>query len=83
VAAYQQKEVVEVAEDAARQTEALLQAHSVKIATVESTAGPFLGPYRAAADLVALMSQRTSWETPRGRCDEHNNKFSPSYETKV
>src|SRR3954464_8875118 len=23
------------------------------------------------------------WETPRGRCDEHNNKFSLSYETKV
>jgi hypothetical protein len=50
VAAYQQKEVVG---DAARQAEALLQAHSVDIATVESTAGPFLGPYRAAVDLVA------------------------------
>jgi regulator of replication initiation timing len=31
----------------------------------------------------ALMSQRTSWETPRGRYDEHNSKFSLSYETKV
>jgi hypothetical protein len=50
VAAYQHKEVVEVAEDAARQAAALLQAQSVDIATVESTAGPFLGPYRAADD---------------------------------
>jgi regulator of replication initiation timing len=31
----------------------------------------------------ALMSQRTSWETPRGRYDEHNSKFCLSYETKV
>jgi hypothetical protein len=51
---YQQKEVVEVAEDAARQAVALLQLQSVNIATVESTTGPFLGPYRAAVDLVAL-----------------------------
>jgi hypothetical protein len=48
MAAYQHKEVVEVAEDAA-----LLQAQSVDITTVESTAGPFLGPDRAAVDLVA------------------------------
>jgi hypothetical protein len=34
VAAYQQKEVVEVAEDAARQAAALLQSQSVYIATV-------------------------------------------------
>jgi hypothetical protein len=53
VAAYHHKEVVEVAEDAARQAAALLQAQSVDIATVESTAGPFLGPYRAAVYLVA------------------------------
>jgi hypothetical protein len=53
VAAYQQKEVVEVAEDAARQATALLQSQSVDIATVESTVGPFLGPDRAAVDLVA------------------------------
>jgi hypothetical protein len=53
VAAYQQKEVVEVAEDAARQAAALLQSQSVNIATVESTTGPFLGLYRAAVDLVA------------------------------
>jgi hypothetical protein len=45
--------VVEVAEEAARQAAALLQAQSVDIATVESTTGPFLGPYRAAVDLVA------------------------------
>jgi hypothetical protein len=51
VAAYQQK--VEVAEDAARQAAALLQSQSVDITTVESTAGPFLGPYCAAVDLVA------------------------------
>jgi hypothetical protein len=53
VAAYQQKEVVEVAEDAARQAAALLQSQSINIATVESTTRPFLGPYRAAVDLVA------------------------------
>jgi hypothetical protein len=55
VAAYQHKEVVEVAENAARQAAALLQAQSVDIATVESTAGPFLGPYRAAVDLIASV----------------------------
>jgi hypothetical protein len=53
MAAYQQKEVVEVAEDAARKAAAQLQPQYVDIATVESTAGPFLGPYRAAVDLVA------------------------------
>jgi hypothetical protein len=52
MAAYQQKEVVEVAEDAAHQAAALLQSQSVDIATDESTAGPFLGPYRAVVDLV-------------------------------
>jgi ATP/maltotriose-dependent transcriptional regulator MalT len=52
VAAYQQKEVVEVAEDAARQVAALLQSQSVDITTVESTVGPFLGPYRTAVDLI-------------------------------
>jgi hypothetical protein len=52
MAAYQHKEVVEVAEDAARQAAALLQAQSDDIATVESTAGPFLGPYRATVDLI-------------------------------
>jgi hypothetical protein len=45
--------VVEVAEDAARQEAALLQSQSIDITTIESTAGPFLGPYRAAIDLVA------------------------------
>jgi hypothetical protein len=29
-----------------------------------------------------LMSQRTSWETPRGRYDEHSNKFSLSIKPK-
>jgi ATP/maltotriose-dependent transcriptional regulator MalT len=53
VAAYQQKKVVEVAEDAARQAAALLQSQSIDIATVESTVGPIRGPYRAAVDLVA------------------------------
>jgi hypothetical protein len=28
------------------------------------------------------MSQRTSWETPRGRYDEHNSKFSLSMKPK-
>jgi hypothetical protein len=55
VAAHQEKEVLEVAEDATRQAVALLQAQSVDIATVESTAGPFLGPYHAAVDLVASV----------------------------
>jgi hypothetical protein len=31
----------------------------------------------------SLMSHRTSWETPRGRYDEHARKFSLSYGTKV
>jgi hypothetical protein len=43
---------MEVAEDAARQAVALLQAQSVDVATVESMAGPFLGPYRVTVDLV-------------------------------
>jgi hypothetical protein len=30
-----------------------------------------------------LMSHRTSWETLRGRYDEHSSKFSLSYEIKV
>jgi hypothetical protein len=49
VAAYQKEDVVEVA---ACQAAAMLHAQSVDIATVESTAGPFLGPYRTAVDLV-------------------------------
>jgi hypothetical protein len=53
VPAYQQKEVVEVAEDAVRQATVMLQSQSVDIAIVESMAGAFLGPYRAAVDLVA------------------------------
>jgi hypothetical protein len=55
VAAHQEKEVMEVAEDTARQAVDLLQSQSVNIATVESTAGPFLGPYHAAVDLVASV----------------------------
>jgi hypothetical protein len=54
VAAHQEKEVMEVTEDAARQAVALLQGQSIHIATVESTAGPFLGLYHAAIDIVAL-----------------------------
>jgi hypothetical protein len=53
VAAHQEKEVMEVAEDATRQAVALVQAQSIDIATIESMAGPFLGLYRAAVDLVA------------------------------
>jgi hypothetical protein len=53
VAAYQEKEVMEVAEDAERQAAALLQAQSVDISTIESIVGPFLGPYHATVDLVA------------------------------
>jgi hypothetical protein len=49
VAAYEKEDVVEVAEDAARQAAAMLQAQSVDIAIVESMAGPFLGPYHAAS----------------------------------
>jgi hypothetical protein len=44
VSAHQEKEVTEVAEDAARQAVALLLAQSINIATVESTVDPFLGP---------------------------------------
>jgi hypothetical protein len=50
---HQEKEVMEVAEDAASQVVALLQSQSVDISTVESTAGPFLGSYRVAVDLMA------------------------------
>jgi hypothetical protein len=53
MAAYQQKEVVEVAEDVARQAVALLQSQYIDIAIIESTTRPFLGPYRAAVDLIA------------------------------
>jgi hypothetical protein len=53
MAAHQQKEVMEVAKDASRLAMALLQSQSVDIATIESTVGPFLGPYHAAVDLVA------------------------------
>jgi nicotinamide mononucleotide (NMN) deamidase PncC len=62
VAAYQQKKVVEVAEDVARQVAALLQSQSVDIATVESMVGPILGPYRAAVDLVASADDATMAE---------------------
>jgi hypothetical protein len=50
---------MEVAEDVARQEVALLQAQSIGIATVESTAGPFFGPYHAAVDLVASADDAT------------------------
>jgi hypothetical protein len=53
MAMYQQKEVVEVSEDAVRQVAALLQSQSIDIATAESTFGPFLGPYHTTVDLVA------------------------------
>jgi hypothetical protein len=33
----------------------MLQAKSIDVATVGSTVGPFLGPYRTAADLVASI----------------------------
>jgi hypothetical protein len=49
VAAYEKEDTVEVAEDAARQAAAMLQAQSVDIATIESMVGPFLGPYRAVS----------------------------------
>jgi hypothetical protein len=45
VAAHQEKEVMEVAEDTVCQAVALLQSSSVDVTTVESTAGPFFGPY--------------------------------------
>jgi hypothetical protein len=43
MAAHQKKEVLEVAEYAARQAVAMLQEQSVDITTVESTVDPFLG----------------------------------------
>jgi hypothetical protein len=54
VATHQEKEVMEVAEDAARQVVALLQSLSIDIATVESTNGPFLGPKLLAWSLILL-----------------------------
>jgi hypothetical protein len=53
VTAHQEKEVLEVVENAARQAVAFLQAQSVDVATIRSTAGPFLGPYLVATDLVS------------------------------
>ena len=32
---------------------------------------------------AAHLTIEPRWETPRARCDEHNTKFSLSYETKV
>jgi hypothetical protein len=49
VVVHREKEVMEVAEDAASQAVALLQSQFVDI----STAGPFLGSYRVAVDLMA------------------------------
>jgi hypothetical protein len=60
MAAYQKEDGVEVTDDTARQAAAMLQVQSVDIATVESTAGPFLGPYRAAVDLVASSRPPTT-----------------------
>jgi hypothetical protein len=62
MAAYQKEDVVEVAEHAARQAAAMLQAQSIDIATIESTTGPFLGSYRAAVDLVASTDDATMAE---------------------
>jgi hypothetical protein len=42
VALQQEKDVIEVAEDAARQAVALLQVQFVDVAMVESIVGPFL-----------------------------------------
>jgi uncharacterized protein (DUF2342 family) len=60
-----------VVEDVARQDVALLQAQSVDASTVESTARPFLGSYRVAADeamseayVVGMVGPRSS---PRRR----------------
>jgi hypothetical protein len=53
VATHPKKEVMEVADDAARQAVALLQSQSFDVATFESMVGPFLGPYHATVDLVA------------------------------
>jgi hypothetical protein len=53
VALQQEKDVMEVAEDATRQAVALVQVQFVDVATVESTVGPFLKPYHAAVNLVA------------------------------
>jgi hypothetical protein len=48
------KAAVVVAEDAARQVITMMHDHSVNLAMVGSMAGPFLGPYRATADLITL-----------------------------
>jgi hypothetical protein len=48
------KAAVVVAKDAAHQVITMMQDQSVDLAMVGSMAGPFLGPYRATADLITL-----------------------------
>jgi hypothetical protein len=48
------KAAVVVAEEAARQVITMIHDQSVDLAMVGSMAGPFLGPYRATADLITL-----------------------------
>jgi hypothetical protein len=52
-----------------------------RISRLRRADGNFTKDQQELSQLV--MSHRTSWETPRGRYDEHINKFSPSYDTKV
>jgi hypothetical protein len=54
---------MEVAEDVARQAVALLQAQSIDVAIIKSTVEPFLRPYHAAVDLVALADD-APWPRP-------------------
>jgi hypothetical protein len=62
VVAHQEKEVMEVAEDAARQEVALLHTQSIDVTTVESTARTFFGPYQATVDLIASADDATMAE---------------------
>jgi hypothetical protein len=45
---------------------------------------PYRNPLspRQRCQKTVLISQRTSWETPRGRYDEHSSKFSLSIKPK-
>jgi hypothetical protein len=87
VTAHQEKEVLEVAENAARQAVAFLQAQSIDVATIRSTTGPFLGPYRVTTDLVSSAYNTAMVEAyvvgmsmPQGQAEEQAEEASDDIE---
>jgi hypothetical protein len=72
--------------DAARRARIELVQPAVADAADDSGAavaiGRSLGGGRRSSRRRRLMSQRTRWETPRERYDEHNSKFSLSMKPK-